>query len=319
MKTISKAETRTVAGKHKRLRRALAKDADVTDVEGLTLAVSEALAVATGTRESVGRAALVLLAAALQGAGVTLESEARDPALIAKLNRLCAMPLEPAQLRRTVQLLASLSVTGATRGPRLDFQFGYDGHALTREQAARLGLVRYFESASSGFAALLAKAFSYLARSGPAYLAWTRRLPLLICDLNRATHRDCARLMRALAGNELVVVSTPCSPDVSAGAMGSGYERLYVEDAAGLMKGLIGIEAEAVLLERRLAGWTVTFATGCAHPKDLADKRLPAAWRALARTGCRKERRAGDPGEDPSVDGQRVEAKADRGDAACND
>lgn len=318
MKTIGKAETRTVAGKHKRLRRALAKDDDTTDIEGLTLAVSDALRVATGTRESVGRAALVLLAAALQGAGVSLETDRRDPALIDKLNRLCALPPEPAHLRRTVRLLAALSVTEATRGPRLDFQFGYDGHALTREQAARLGLVRYFESASSGFAALVGKAFAFLAQSGPAYLAWTRRLPLLICDLNRPSHRDCARLMRALAGNDLVVVSPACAPDVSARAMGNGYERLYVEDTAGLMKGLVGIEAEAVLLERRLAGWTVTFATGCAHPKDLADKRLPAAWRALARTACREERRAGEPLEDPSVDGHGVEAKADRGDAACN-
>lgn len=293
MKTQLKSETKTVAGKHKRLRRALATGHDLTDVAALTQAVDDALARASGTRESVGHAALALLALALQSAGVSLESDGSDTALVAKLNRLCALPLRPEYVRRTVRLLSRIEVAGASVGPRLDFQFGYDGHALTREQAARLGLVRYFEKSSSPFAALLGKAFGYLARSGPAYLAWTRRVPLLVCDLNCAAHRDCARLMREYANDELVVVSPACPPEATRHWSGESA-RLLVQDDLGLMKGLIGIDAQALLIERRLAGWTVTFATGRAHPKDLADARLPAAFRALARTALNAPRRAGE-------------------------
>lgn len=283
--TITKREIPTVAGKYRRIRAALALYGDVADITALRIAVDDAVRCAVGTREGVGTAALQILTMALASAGVDLTTDRFDPDLIARLNTICSQPLDPVVQRRVVDILNHVTATGAVTGPVVDFQYGYDGHALTREGAARLGLVRYFESATSAFADLLRRSFTFLARQGVAYTAWTRHVPLLLCDLRDARHVACARAMTDYANNDIVIVTPEYPAAIRAKQQARGDKAwMVVEDTTGLMKSLVGVDGEALLVERRVGGWCVTIPVGTDNRRALQDARLPAAFRALART-----------------------------------
>ena len=154
-----------------------------------------------------------------------------------------------------------------------------DGHVFTRECALKLRLARYFEKTSSEFDALVHRLFAVLAQNGPAYTAWSMRLPILVCDLNVASHRRAAHLALELAHGALAVVSAPLQ---AAARTQLAQKMLVVQDRDGLFAAVIGRFAPVMLLERRLGGWTVTFPTGPVDRRLLADKKLPALARSLA-------------------------------------
>lgn len=163
------------------------------------------------------------------------------------------------------------------------FQSGYDGHWITREAALRLRLVRFYEKAGSDFTQCLHRAMAVLSRNGTAYAAWSRGLPLLICDLNRTFERYAAQELFRLTQGEAVVVTTPMTAQTQALVARYASGLPVVTDAAGLFATLVGDYAHVMLLERRVGGWTLTFPAGGAHERDLKNRKYPAFARALAR------------------------------------
>lgn len=157
--------------------------------------------------------------------------------------------------------------------------WGCDGHPWSREVTARLRLTRFFEKTTGEFAKFLAQAFTALVKNGPAYIAWSSNFPVLIADMNETNHRRLANLLCEQCHGECVVVG----PSVANDARGQLDHRLLtVADTAGIFQTMAGAFAPAMLLERRLGGWTVTFPCGEIDARDLTNPKLPALARALA-------------------------------------
>ena len=209
-----------------------------------------------------------------------------------------AMKLEPLIEGLDLGILrkALLLISGAARTMKnpLDpnanhqwglWQFGYDGHPLTREAAQKLGILRRFELVSSDFAALMHRAYCAAVGCGPAYTGWTARMPILLCDLAQPLHVDMARAMATAARGELVILSK----DIPAEARRRlpPLASLVAEDAAGILTGIYARNGSAFLIERRMEGWTASIPAGAVEKKALTDPKLPKHWRLFAR--CTEE------------------------------
>ena len=160
------------------------------------------------------------------------------------------------------------------------YQFGFDGHWMTRETASRLRLVRYYEKTSGAFAAFVHRAFAVLAQQGAAYMAWSSHFPILICDLNRPAHREAAAVLTEAAHGEAAVVTRPMTRE-SARALPKGL--LVLEDRQGVFEKIAGGFASVMLLERRIGGWTVTFPAGRVPARELKKSVYGKLPLALAR------------------------------------
>lgn len=157
--------------------------------------------------------------------------------------------------------------------------WGCDGHPWSRETSARLRLTRFFEKTSSTFARFLSSAFTQLVKNGPAYMAWSANFPVFLCDLTKPSHRHCAHLLCEQCHGECVIVTRACDAQTQKQL---AKRLLVVVDREGVFEALAGKFAPAMLLERRLGGWTVTFPCGEVKRQDLESKKYPALARALA-------------------------------------
>ena len=237
--------------------------------------------------QTIGRLALALLGQTLSVLGVETLAQARQlPADVLERIRRLTGDVSDKDLRRTMVILQRVApqIMPGQTDRALPYQYGYDGHWITREMAAKLHLVRYFEGVSGPFARLVYTSFQYLAKCGPAYLAWSSHYPVFICDMNRVDHRNAAHLMSRLTHGEFVAVTVPMTPE----ARRATHEKvLVVEDEQRLFRAVVGDYAAAMLLERRMGGWTLTFPTGGVDAKYLQDQSIPAVARALARCAGR--------------------------------
>lgn len=157
------------------------------------------------------------------------------------------------------------------------FQFGFDGHWMTRETAARLRLVRYYEKASSDFSRFVRRAWGLLSQQGAAYMAWQSNFPILVCDLNIPAHREAALVLFEACHGEAVVVTPGFDARLRA-AFPSAL--LVVEDNTQAFAAIAGNYGVVMLLEKRIGGWTVTFPAGAVAPRELTKTRygkLPVA------------------------------------------
>lgn len=157
------------------------------------------------------------------------------------------------------------------------FQFGFDGHWMTRETAARLRLVRYYEKASSDFSRFVRRAWGLLSQQGAAYMAWQSNFPILVCDLNIPAHREAALVLFEACHGEAVVV-TPAFDARLRAAFPSAL--LVVEDNTQAFAAIAGNYGVVMLLEKRIGGWTVTFPAGAVAPRELTKTsygKLPVA------------------------------------------
>ena len=273
----------TAAARAKILKEHQREGSPVTDPAVL---IDAAQAVAGDAKTDAGVLALAIISKTRAGSHAGALPEAALEELL---------PLEAEKLARTAQVLQKSAAAFrrlAARGKdapehaaglfartRAAWQFGYDGHPFTRETMVRLQLVRYFEKTSAPFASAVRRAFALIVKQGPAYMAWSAGFPALVCDLNRPAHRKLAHLVTETAHGEAVVITRPLE-----GAVRPLLARrmLVVEDPAGFFAAVTGFDAPAMLLERRLGGWTVTFAAARAPEKELANKHHPALARALA-------------------------------------
>jgi hypothetical protein len=198
--------------------------------------------------------------------------------------------------RSVTRTLTELFRDDAPERRRTAFRSGYDGELLTREQAVKLRLVRFFETATSDLSRLAASAYQMMTRqNGQAYLGWTRRLPLFLCDLSNPRHRLAAINLSEIALGDLIVITPRLSDEVRRIMVRHEKRCLTVEDPAGLFAAVIGNYGNPMLLERRLGGWTVTFPLGSVEKAVLADRKLPAWARSLAAAADPIERKAGEP------------------------
>lgn len=163
------------------------------------------------------------------------------------------------------------------------FQSGYDGHWLTREAALRLRLIRFYEKTSGEFAKTVAKAFASLVKLGPAYAAWTNGWPVFVCDLNNTYHRYAAQEIDKTAKGDLVVVTQAMTAHTQSVVARYASELTVVTDEEAFFATFLGDYGPAMLLERRIGGWTVTFPAGGAAERELKNKKYPGFARALAR------------------------------------
>lgn len=157
--------------------------------------------------------------------------------------------------------------------------WGCDGHPWSRETAARLRLTRFFEKTSSNFARFLSSAFTQLVKNGPAYMAWSANFPVFLCDITQTSHRHCAHLLCEMCHGECVIVTRSLDAQTQKKL---AKKLLVVFDREGVFETLAGKFAPAMLLERRLGGWTVTFPCGEVKRRELESKKYPALARALA-------------------------------------
>lgn len=186
----------------------------------------------------------------------------------------------PREIEESVRkFFAGIADPEGTRERISPFDFGHDGQILTRETAAKLHLIRFFEVASSRYDRLVARGFSLIARYREATLAWSRRMPFLLADMTDPRQRDAAYKLSDLAGGELLVVTPEAGPQPARGPDALAC----VIDPANLFYKLLGHYGYPMLAERRMGGWSVMFPVGGADPRVLADKRYPAWARALAR------------------------------------
>lgn len=273
--------------------------APAADFAAACLWTDETRAMPVGSASDLGVLALTLARALLE----PIKREARADAAAAgeKLAAfLGALPVPDArELVRTVHDLQRLSkafrlsVEARAGGRRLNgqyfgaaltaFQSGYDGHWITREAALRLRLVRYYEKTSGEFARCVHRAMAALAKNGTAYAAWGAGWPVFVCDLNNAFHRFAAQEILRAACGRLAVVSPEPGPQTRAVLARYAPEMAVIVDDDALLAALLGNYGTAVLLERRIGGWTVTFPAGGALERELKNKKYPAFARALAR------------------------------------
>ncbi len=161
------------------------------------------------------------------------------------------------------------------------FQFGFDGHWMTRETAARLRLVRYFEKTSGEFSLFVRRAWTHLAHHGAASLAWQSGFPIFICDLNKAAHLEAAAVIHNMAHGEAVIVTPRVSQEIRRQHVPRTL--LVVEDPVGAFAAIAGNYGSVMLLERRIGGWTVTFPAGRAPARELSKSTYGKLPLALAR------------------------------------
>lgn len=239
--------------------------------------------------QQMGMMTVLLAAAALEALGIdplrddhTITDD--EKAVLAKL--FVGKSLKRA--RRAVTFLASMAkeVTGPLAPYEKHqcelWQFGYDGHSFTRETAQKLRLMRRFERAGEDFHGLIHKAWLMVVGHGKALTAWSRRMPLLLCDLARPHHLSCAIAANEIARGELVVVTKTMTPAVQRAFAVTGP--MVVHDPEGLMSALTGAQKAAVLLERRMEGWTLTYGSGVPDKHAVKDHRIPLFYRMLSRT-----------------------------------
>lgn len=185
--------------------------------------------------------------------------------------------------RATNALLSDIGSRANTRATR--FEIGSDGHAVTREACARLNLARHYERASGEFAGLIERIVKALASWGPAYGLWEARTPLLFCNANLSSHRRVAREMARLEAGGVALVTPPLLEKAQKDMAGdAALKNLPVLiDREGLLHELLAPGNPPIfLLERRLAGWTLTYPLGGADPREARNRKLPAWARALA-------------------------------------
>ena len=288
-KYLSRKESRSTAGRYVKIHsRDWGFSEDAAGAARLAAGLPEAF-----TRGSAAHVGRVLLATA----GLTLAALELFPkagGVTAGAGEAAAMKLESMtagmtddDVRRTLLLLAEAAKTMKNPlDPKLNhqwalWQFGYEGHPLNRETAQKLGIIRRFEKVSGDMAALMHKAFVAAVGHGPALAAWQARLPLLICDLTRPLHGELVRQMLPAAKNELIIVSREIPTAVRHRFYGS--DALFAEDRAGILTGLFAGQGNALLMERRMEGWTVTFPVGVMEKSALTDRAIPAHWRVFAR------------------------------------
>lgn len=269
----------------------LNKSAPGIDADGLVLRLRAALQYAQIGRAAGGER---LAAAALSALTLVLEKGHATPSeLITGFNAYAAS-------RSVERTLSELFRADAPERRRTAYRTGYDGELLTREQAVRLRLVRFFETATSDLARLAASAYQMMTRqNGQAYLGWTRRLPIFLCDLGNPRHRLAAINLSEVALGELIVVTPRMTDDVRRIMVRHEKRCLTVEDPAGLFAAVIGNYGSPLLLERRLGGWTITFPLGRVEKAVLTDRKLPLWARSLAAAPDPIARKAGEPESAP--------------------
>ena len=168
---------------------------------------------------------------------------------------------------------------------RSTFEIGTDGHPLTREVAANLNIARHFEEISGDFSLLLTRVFAAITHYGVAYGAWERRLPMLICNLERVSHVRAAAELSSLERGGITLLSESIPNAVRAQFSAARETNLtpFIEDKSGVFRNLIGIDASDIfLIERRLGGWSITYPLGGVDPEKLKNRRYPKWARALA-------------------------------------
>ena len=266
------------------------------DADGLVLQLRSALQYAQIGRTAGGER---LATAALSALTLVLEKGHATPSDLVR-------GFNPHEARRSVEkTLQELFAKDAPERRRNAFRTGYDGELLTREQTVRLRLVRYFETATSDLARLAGSAYQLLTReNGQAYLGWTRRLPIFLCDLANPRHRLAALNISQISLGELIVVTPRLTDEVRRMMVRHERRCLVVEDPAGLFGAVIGNYGSPLLLERRLGGWSVTFPLGGAEKAVLGDRKLPQWARSLSAAADPILRKAGEPesGEEAAGD-----------------
>ncbi len=196
-------------------------------------------------------------------------------------------------LRDLEKILALTSPALTSNRRRTAFEIGTDGHPLTREAAVNLNLARHFEPISEEFSILIARIFANLTRYGAAYRAWERRLPLLICNLEKVQHVRVARELVRIEPSGIALISPSIPQNVRTGFAKEveGNSLFLIEDKENLFETILGVKTSDIyLLERRLSGWSLTYPLGNPSQKSLDSRRIPAWARAMALCGVRKEK-----------------------------
>ena len=185
------------------------------------------------------------------------------------------------------KLLELTSFHATSRRRRNTFEIGTDGHPLTREAAANLNLARHYELISEDFGILISRVFASLTRYGQAYCAWEKRLPLLICNLEKEEHVRVARELIRIepSGIGLVSRAIPQGVRILFANEIESQELFLIEDKENLFQTILGIENRDIfLLERRLGGWTLTYPLGNPSEKALYSRKIPVWAREMARS-----------------------------------
>ena len=289
-KYITRKEARCNAGRYAKIR---TRDMGFTEEAAAAARMAAGLPEAF-TRGSAAHVGEVILATAALALGALELLPRRAGGVTPAACEAAAMKLEPLTeslslevVRKTLLLLAGAARTmknpldPATNHQWGLWQFGYDGHPITRETAQKLGIIRRFETVSSDFAQLMHRAYLAAAGCGPAYTGWSARMPLLVCDLANPLHVEMVRAMAPAARGEIVIVSAAVPPEARRRMPEAAT--LVVEDAGGILTTLFAAGGNALLLERRLEGWTVTYPAGAMEKRALSDPSIPAHWRLFAR------------------------------------
>ncbi len=309
-----RSQTRTSAAQSRKLSKRVAEGLDQGDVFDATrfaqrhFSASMTKAWTVKESESIGLLALSLAGWVLKSARVMQTEKSNETPMQkgkkAPVNETLlgifkeTLPLKLANLEGALKELSRIAphfetLVRATAGEKamdehsdgifsaatLAYRLGCDGHPFSRETAMRLRLTRYFEKTSSEFARFLSQAYAVLAKNGTAYLAWTSNFPVFICDLNEVNHQRCANLLVEQCHGEVVMIT----PTLKARShMKLASKMLVVDDESGIFRAMAGDFAPAMLLERRLGGWTVTYPCGHVSESELKKASHPALARALA-------------------------------------
>lgn len=195
-------------------------------------------------------------------------------------------------LRDLEKILTLTSPALTSNRRRTSFEIGTDGHPLTREAAVNLNLARHFEPISEEFSILIARIFANLTRYGAAYRAWERRLPLLICNLEKVQHVRVARELVHIEPSGIALVSPTIPRNVRTGFIKEveGNSLFLIEDKENLFETILGVTTSDIyLLERRLSGWSLTYPLGNPSQKSLNSRRIPAWARLMALCGVSRK------------------------------
>ena len=107
--------------------------------------------------------------------------------------------------------------------------------------------------------------------------------PVFVCDLNNTYHRYAAQEIDKAAKGDLVVVTQAMTAHTQSVVARYASDLTVVTDEESFFATFLGDYGPAMLLERRIGGWTVTFPAGGAAERELKNKKYPGFARALAR------------------------------------
>ena len=216
----------------------------------------------------------------LEACGLAAERHARA------MTRACEKDPEGISEREARERALCPAVTARLTGTyhAIPWDARHDGHLASREVSRAAGLVRWAHALTSERSSRvhLAVGRSLLFGRGAADV-WKHRRPLVFIDrINAYTVKLVTDCWTADPQTAVVYAgdSVPATNPFDAWAIP------LVVDTRGFLRALLAVDKTPCLIEPRLGGFTVTFATGRVDPKGFRDGEKLAPWmKTLAEIG----------------------------------